>query len=221
MSDREVPTARPSIPPTFGEEIVHAATHGVGALLSLAVLVLLVGNAMAHGTTSNVVSAAVFGASLVLVYVSSTLYHAAPRHWERAKGALQILDHAAIHLLIAGTATPIILCAFDGDTGWIALGVMWSLALFGIVVEVSPLRRRKRLSIGVYLGNGWVGALTLPALYSTLSFGSLSCLLLGGVAYTAGVPFFLHRRKWMHAWWHAFVLAGSGLHVAAVMLAMP
>jgi hemolysin III len=224
MSDRDVSAAAPSPAPegpTVGEEIVHAATHGLGAVLSLAVLVSLVGFALAHGTTSNVVSAAVFGSSLMAVYVSSTAYHAVPPRHTRLKEALRICDHAAIHLLIAGTATPIILCAFEGRSGWIALGVMWTLALFGVVVETTALRKRTRLSIGVYLGNGWVGALAIPSLYSAMSVGSLSCLVLGGVAYTAGVPFFLaHRTKWMHAWWHAFVLAGSALHVAAVVLAM-
>lgn len=218
MSERDVPSAHG---PTLGEEIVHAATHGFGAVLSLVVLFALMAFAATHGTTANVVAAAVFGASLVLVYGSSTAYHAVRPHWTRTKAALQILDHAAIHVLIAGTATPIILCAFEGRSGWIALGVMWTLAFVGVVVETTPLRTWRRLSMGVYLSNGWVGALALPTLYGALSTWALSCLLLGGVAYTAGVPFFLaHRRKWMHAWWHAFVLAGSGLHVAAVMLAM-
>ncbi len=223
MSEREVSAAQPTAHgPTWGEEVVHAATHGVGALLSLAVLALLVGSALAHGTTSNVVSAAVFGTSLVLVYAASTAYHAAPAGRVRLKAVLQVLDHAAIHLLIAGTATPIILAAFEGRSGWIALGVMWTLALVGLVVEISPLRRMTRLSIGVYLGNGWVGALALPSLYGAISTSALSCLILGGVAYTAGVPFFLaHRTKWMHACWHGFVIAGSALHVAAVVLAMP
>jgi len=206
--------------PTVGEEIVHAATHGFGALCSLAVLVALVAFALAQGSTQNVVSATVFGLSLLAVYGSSTAYHAVPPRHPRVKEALRICDHAAIHLLIAGTATPIILCAIGGRGGWIALGVMWSLALFGIIVETTSLRKRARLSIGVYLSNGWVGALAIPTLYSAMSAWSLGCLLLGGLAYTAGVPFFLHQRKWMHAWWHGFVLAGSALHVAAVALAM-
>jgi hemolysin III len=220
MNDREV-SAVPSHHPTAGEELVHAATHGVGAVLSLAVLVSLVGFALVNGSTQNVVSAAVFGTSLLLVYVSSTAYHFVSPTRERTKELLRICDHAAIHLLIAGTATPIILCAIGGRNGWIALGVMWSLALFGLIVETTALRKRTRLSIGVYLGNGWVSALALPTLYTAMSTWSLSFLLLGGLAYTAGVPFFLaHRTKWMHACWHGFVLAGSALHVAAVVLVM-
>lgn len=225
MSDREVQAARDDFStvtgPTWGEEIVHAITHGVGALLALGALVMMVAFAATHGSTQNVVAAAVFGTSLVLVYVSSTVYHGIPRAWTRAKGILQICDHAAIHLLIAGTATPITLCGIGGRAGWIGLGVIWTLALLGIVVETTALRRHAKLSIGFYLGNGWVGALALPTLYTALSTWSLGCLLLGGLAYTAGVPFFLaHRTKWMHACWHGFVLAGSALHVAAVVLVL-
>ena len=209
--------APPAEQPTLGEEVVHALTHGLGALLSVGVLVGLVAYAAAHRDTQSVVAAAVFGSSLVAVYVSSTVYHAFPASYRRAKVALQMLDHAAIHLLIAGTATPFALCGLGGRAGWIGLGVIWSLALAGIVVETTALRLRKRLSMGFYLGNGWVGALALPSLWASLPTGALSCLVLGGIAYTAGVPFFLHRRKWMHAWWHGFVLAGSALHVLAIV----
>ena len=220
MSDRDV-SAPHYVGPTTGEEIVHAATHGLGAVLSLATLVWLVARALENGTPQNVVGAAVFGTSLIAVYLSSTVYHAVPPRHVRTKAALQICDHAAIHFLIAGTATPIILCAIGGQGGWIALGIIWSLATLGIIVETTPLRRRTRLSVGLYLGNGWAGALALPTLYTAMSTSSLGCLLLGGLAYTAGVPFFLaHHRKWMHAWWHGFVLAGSALHVAAVFLVM-
>ena len=207
--------------PTLAEEIVHAVTHGVGALLSLGALVMLVAFAATHGSTQNVVGAAVFGASLVLVYVSSTVYHAMPARHRALKERLQILDHVAIHLLIAGTATPITLSAIGGRTGWTLLAIVWALALFGIVVETTPLRRFTKLSIGCYLGSGWVGMLALPTLASALSAWALSLLVLGGVAYTVGVPFFLaHQRRWMHAWWHGFVLAGSALHVACVALVL-
>jgi hemolysin III len=207
--------------PTLAEEIVHAVTHGFGALLSLGVLVALVAYAAMHGSTESVVAASIFGASLVLVYGSSTAYHAVPARWTGLKNALQIADHVAIHLLIAGTATPITLCAIGGSFGWTLLAIVWSLALIGVVVETTPLRRSTRLSIGCYLGNGWVGVLALPSLHSALSAWALSMLLLGGVAYTVGVPFFLaHRRRWMHAWWHGFVLAGSAFHVACVALVL-
>jgi hemolysin III len=215
--------ARDSTPhhPTWAEEIVHAITHGVGAIGSIVVLVMLVGLAATHGSTQNVVAASVFGASLLGVYLSSTVYHAVPRGWERTKGVLQIIDHAAIHFLIAGTSTPFALVAIGGSVGWILLAVIWSLALAGVIVETTPLRRYAKLSMGFYLGNGWVGVLALPLLWGAITTGTLVLLVGGGLAYTAGVPFFLaHRRKWMHAWWHGFVLAGSGLHVAAIALVL-
>lgn len=205
--------------PTSAEELVHAATHGFGAVLSLVALVALVAGAAVHGTITSIVAAGVFGASLVLVYVSSTIYHSVPPHRERAKVLFQIFDHAAIHLLIAGTFTPIALCGIGGVWGWSLLAVAWSVAAFGIVVETTSLRHSARLSIAVYVGAGWLGVLAVPLLWTSLSTGALVCLGVGGLAYTAGVPFFLaHSRQWMHAAWHGFVLAGSAFHVAAIAL---
>lgn len=207
--------------PTLGEEIVHAATHGIGALLSLGTLVALVAEAALSGRTTSIVAAAVFGTSLCLVYASSTAYHATPARWVRLKAVLQVLDHAAIHLLIAGTFTPFALCAIGGAWGWALLAASWSIAVVGIVVETTPLRHRARLSISLYVGSGWAGVLALPLLWAAVTPGTLGLLASGGVAYTAGVPFFLaHPTKWMHAYWHGFVLAGSALHVAAVALVL-
>lgn len=205
--------------PTPLEELVHALTHGLGAILSLGVLALLVVHAAAHGTALDVTVASVFGASLVGVYVSSTIYHAVSPKRARAKVLLQILDHAAIHLLIAGTYTPFALIGIGGAWGVSLAAIAWSLAAVGIVVETTPLRRRTRLSMGLYLVAGWAGALGLPFLWTALPGDVLAYLVLGGVAYTAGVPFFLvEGRRWMHATWHGFVLAGSAFHVAAVAI---
>lgn len=207
--------------PTFGEEIVHAATHGVGALFSFGALVTLVAAAAVSGTPSAIVAACVFGTSLCLVYASSTAYHAMPPRFVRAKAFLQILDHAAIHLLIAGTLTPFALCAIGGAWGWALLAVSWSVALVGIVVETTSLRHRTRLSMSLYVGSGWLGLALVPLLWASTPLSALGLLASGGVAYTAGVPFFLaHPTKWMHACWHAFVLCGSALHVAAVALVL-
>lgn len=209
--------AEPAHHPSAREELVHALTHGFGAVASLVVLVLLVIDAAARGGAHRIAAAAVFGASLLAVYVSSTLYHSVPPRHRRAKQVLQILDHAAIHLLIAGSCTPFALLAIGGAWGVALCALAWSIALLGIIVETTPLRHRARLSIGVYLGAGWSGALGLPALWSTLPLGTLAYLVLGGLAYTAGVPFFLrHRTRWMHATWHGFVLAGSTLHALAI-----
>lgn len=205
--------------PTLAEELVHAVTHGVGALLAMVTLVILVGAVSTHGSRTAIGATLVFGASLVLLYVSSTVYHAMPARKARAKAVLQIVDHAAIHLLIAGTYTPFALCAVRGWVGWAIFGVVWSIATLGIVVETTSLRTRTRLSMGLYLGSGWLGLLLLPIAWSSLSAGALALLVLGGVAYTAGVPFFLaDSRRWTHAMWHGFVLAGSALHVASIAI---
>jgi hemolysin III len=211
-----VSTEPTSTDPTLAEEIVHAATHGAGAVLSLGALVVLVTGAAVRGTTTAIVSASVFGASLVLVYLASTIYHALPARLTRAKALFQIFDHAAIHLLIAGTATPVALSAIGGTWGWVLFGVAWTLAAIGIVVETTPLRRHARLSIALYLGSGWTGAAAIPLLFHSAPV-ALVLLAVGGVAYTLGVPFFLaERRRWMHALWHGFVMAGSAFHVLAV-----
>lgn len=216
-SSEPTSTSPARVHPTPIEELVHSLTHGVGALLAIAVLVVLVVEAAMSRSALHVTVASIFGASLTLVYVSSTVYHAISPHRARTKLAFQILDHAAIHLLIAGTYTPFTLVAIGGAWGIALCAVAWSLALVGLVVETTPLRQKTRLSMGLYLGAGWLGALSLPWLVHALSTEALVFLVLGGVAYTAGVPFFLvEGRKWMHAAWHGFVLAGSALHVLAV-----
>lgn len=205
--------------PTIAEELVHAVTHGVGALLAMVALVTLVGLVSTRGDRTALAATIAFGASLVLLYVSSTVYHAMPASKARAKSFLQIVDHAAIHLLIAGTCTPFALCAVRGWKGWVVFAVVWTMATLGIVVETTALRTRTRLSMGLYLGSGWLGLLLLPMAWSSLSAGTVALLVAGGVAYTAGVPFFLaDSRRWTHAMWHGFVLAGSALHVGAIAL---
>lgn len=203
--------------PTLAEEIVHSATHGLGAVLALGTLIALVTSAAVSGSTEAIVASAIFGTSLTLVYLSSTVYHAVPPRFTGVKALLQILDHAAIHLLIAGTLTPFALCAIGGPWGYGLLAISWAFALVGIVVETTALRHRARLSISLYVGSGWFGVVALPFLWTTVPASALLLLASGGVAYTAGVPFFLaHTRRWTHALWHGFVLMGSALHVAAI-----
>ncbi len=155
--------------PSYAEELVHALTHGVGALLAMITLVMLVATAAVHGTTTTVVAVSVFGATLVLVYVSSTVYHAIAPSRTRLKQLLQIVDHAAIHLLIAGTCTPFALSAVGGTWGWVIFGVVWTTATLGVVVETTSLRHRAKLSIALYLASGWMGALALPLFWGALS----------------------------------------------------
>lgn len=201
------------------EEIAHAVTHGVGALLAIAALSLLVTYAAIAGGAARVVSAAVFGAALVATYTASTVYHAIPAAWDRAKRALRRLDHCMIYLLIAGTYTPFTLVTLEGAWGWSLFGVVWGLALLGVVAKLTPLARYEKLSLASYLATGWLVVVALRPLVEALPAGALALVVLGGVAYTLGTIFYAWERlPYHHAIWHLFVLAGSTLHFFAVLL---
>jgi hemolysin III len=199
---------------TIGEEIANSVTHGIGAAFSVAGLVLLVVLAALRGTAWHIVSCAVFGVSLVLLYLSSTLYHALTAR--RAKRVFRILDHASIYLLIAGTYTPFTLVTLHGAWGWSLFGVVWTLAAAGIVFQSLAIGRWPALSTGVYSLMGWVAVLAFRPLLHALPWHGCLWLLAGGVAYTAGVVFYATRSKFAHAVWHFFVLAGSVCHFCAV-----
>ncbi len=210
---------------TLGEEIAHAVTHGVGALLSLAGLVVLVVAAAALGSAVHVVGCAVFGATLLLLYLASTIYHAMPARLARAKRVLQRCDHGAIYLLIAGTYTPFTLFTLPEPWGMRLFLLVWALAVVGLYVTVrsllspdttSSMRRYERLSLVLYLAMGWAVLLAAKPLVDSLPAFSFALMLAGGLAYTGGVAFFVQQKKWMHSVWHGFVMAGSGLHFAAV-----
>lgn len=210
---------------TFGEEIAHAVTHGVGALLSLAGLVVLVVAAATLGSAIHVVGCAVFGATLLLLYLASTIYHAVPARLARAKRVLQRCDHGAIYLLIAGTYTPFTLFTLPEPWGMRLFLLIWGLAVVGLYVTVrsllspdttSSMRRYERLSLVLYLAMGWAVVLAAKPLVDSLPSVGFALVLAGGLAYTAGVAFFVQQKKWMHSVWHGFVMAGSGLHFAAV-----
>jgi hemolysin III len=201
---------------TVAEEIAHAITHGVGLLLSVAGLVVLIILASAHGDAWHVVSCSIFGATLVLLYAASTLYHAIPS--PRAKEVLRVLDHAAIFLLIAGTYTPFVLVNLRGGWGWSLFGVVWGLAALGVVLEAVAKQRVKVLSLVLYLGLGWLVAIAIKPLLENVATGGIVLLVLGGLAYSGGVVFYIWRRlPYHHAVWHLFVLAGSVLHFFAVL----
>ncbi|MCC7072057.1 MAG: hemolysin III family protein [Deltaproteobacteria bacterium] len=212
---------------TLGEEIAHAVTHGVGALLSLAGLVVLVVAAATIGSAVHVVGCAVFGATLSLLYLASTLYHAMPARLARAKRVLQRCDHGAIYLLIAGTYTPFTLFTLPEPWGMRLFLLIWGLAVVGLYVTVrslmrpdttSSMRRYERLSLVLYLAMGWAVLLAAKPLVESLPAFNFGLMLAGGIAYTAGVAFFVQQKKWMHSVWHGFVMAGSGLHFAAVLV---
>jgi hemolysin III len=199
------------------EEIANSLIHGFGIVLSIVGLAVLVGNAAVHGTMRDVVAGSVFGATLILVYTTSTIYHGVPI--PAVRPILRKLDHIAIFLLIAGTYTPFSLAAIGGTSGWILFGAIWGLAALGIVFELTFLRRYTWLAVGLYLLMGWAGIVAIKPLVASLDRGGLFLLFLGGVMYTFGVLFYLWRRlPYSHAIWHVFVLIGSVLHYLAILL---
>ncbi|WIG54520.1 MAG: hemolysin III family protein [Rhodanobacteraceae bacterium] len=201
---------------TFGEEVANGVVQSVGILLSIAGLTTLVAFAAVDGHALDVTASAVFGATLILMYTVSTIYHAVPVHV--APRVLSRLDHIAIHLLIAGTYTPFALITLGGARGWWLFGAIWALAVFGSALQFTRLRERNALKIGLYLLMGWLGLLTFAPLSARLGFGGTALLLAGGAAYTLGVPFHLWKKlRYHNVLWHAFVLLGSVLHFFAVL----
>jgi hemolysin III len=208
---------RPSLPLySLGEEIAHALTHGLGLALSVVGLVVLVVAASLRGDAWHVVGCSIFGATLVLLYAASTLYHGLSGR--RAKRVLQRLDHAAIYLLIAGTYTPFALVSLRGSWGWTLLALVWVLAILGITLEAAIPRRTRRLSVALYLTMGWLAVLAVEPLFRAVHPEGFALLLAGGVAYTAGVFFYAWQRlPYHHAVWHVFVMAGSACHFSCVL----
>jgi hemolysin III len=202
---------------TLGEEIASSVIHGIGVVLAIAGLAVLSASAATHGNAWHVVGCAIFGTTLVLLYVASTLYHSIPV--PRVKQALRMLDHAAIYLLIAGTYTPFCLVSLRGPWGWSLLGVVWGLALVGVASRAALSKRLPAVSVAVYVLMGWAVLVAAGPLRRQLSSGGLTLLVAGGVLYTAGLAFYGWRRlPYHHAVWHAFVLGGSVLHFFAVLL---
>lgn len=197
------------------EELANAVTHGIGTLLGGAGLVLLVVRAARWGDAWQVTSTAVFGFTLVLLYGASTLYHSLQT--ERLRPLMQRVDHAAIFLLIAGTYTPFLLVTLRGPWGWSLFGVVWGLALIGVVLKFWFAGRFRVLSTVVYLVMGWMVIVAVKPLLAALHPGGLAWLVAGGLAYSFGTIFYLWRSlPYHHALWHGFVLAGSACHWVAV-----
>lgn len=202
---------------TIGEEVANAVTHGIGLVASLIALPVLVIAAVLRHDTWQIVGGAVFGATLVLLYAASTLYHAIP--FPSAKRVLRIVDHGAIYLLIAGTYTPFTLGALRGPIGWTILTTIWSLALVGVVAKCVVRVQHQRLSTALYVGMGWLVVLALGPLAARVGPSGLAWLFSGGIFYTAGVWFYARdeRIKYAHTAWHGFVAAGSACHFVAVL----
>ena len=204
-------------PQSFGEEIANSVSHGVGLLATVAATPVLIIAAVQRGVAEGIVGASVFSATMVLMYLTSTLYHALPRN--RAKQVFQILDHGAIFLLIAGTYTPFTLGVLRGMWGWTLFGLVWSLALTGIVLKIVYGAWYQRFSTFLYLVMGWLVVIALKVLLLHVSTWGLIWLLSGGLAYTVGVVFFLvdERIRYSHFIWHLFVIAGTSCHFIAVL----
>ena len=196
------------------EEVAHALSHGLGLLASIGGLATLVAAAWLRGDAWHIVGGAVFGATLVLLYASSTLYHGFRS--PRVKRLFQRFDHAAIFLLIAGSYTPFSLVSLRGAWGWTLLAIVWGLAILGIALEVAGHSRR--VSVALHLAMGWLVVIAAGPLARSLHPDGLLLLALGGAAYTLGVVFYAWQRlPYNHAVWHLFVMAGSSCHFACVL----
>jgi hemolysin III len=199
----------------LGDILANAITHGVGAALALIGAVYLI-VASLRGTVWLITSCAVFAATLVLVYICSTLYHSLVR--TRARHVLQVLDHSAIYLLIAGTYTPFTLVSLRGPVGWVLFGVVWVLAIAGVVFKSLAVERFAVASALVYLFQGWFVVFAARPLIDAITWRGTAWLAAGGLFYTFGIVFFaLDRRRYFHAAWHLFVLAGSAAHYFAIL----
>lgn len=204
--------------PTYSaaDELASAITHGLGVVLSVGAGAVLITLAALTGDPWTITGASVFVGTLVLVYTSSTLYHAIP--YESAKAKLKTLDHCAIFGLIAGTYTPFLIGGLRGPWGWWLFGIIWALAAAGIVFKLFFTGRFKVVSTLIYVAMGWLVVVATGPLRAELPGSTLAWLVAGGLAYTAGTIFYLARFRFAHAVWHGFVLAGSVCHFAAVLV---
>lgn len=199
-------------------EKFNSVTHLIGAALAIAGLSILVTIAVLQRDLLKVVSFSIYGATLVLLYGLSTIYHSVRNR--RAKAILQVLDHNAIYLLIAGSYTPIALVTLRGTWGWTLFGLSWGLALFGIVQEMTLGRYTRRLSMALYLLMGWLVVIAIKPLTQAMPVPGLVWLVVGGLVYSLGIYFYVHgeRRRHFHGIWHLFVLGGSFCHFICMLL---
>ena len=215
MSDRR--DTEEFSPGFLSNELANSVTHGIGFALSIAGLVVVVAFAAVHGGARHVVACSIYGATLVILYLASTLYHSiwAPK----VKRIFKMIDHMAIYLLIAGTYTPFTLISLQGMWRWSVFGVIWGLALLGIIYKIFFLGRWRGVSVTIYLAMGWLCVIAFKPLVRSLSPGGVSWLAAGGLAYSIGVIFYVWKAlPYHHAIWHLFVMAGSICHFFSVML---
>jgi len=201
---------------SLGEEIANSVSHGVGLLVALVALPILVTTAISRGDAAGIVGASVFAIAVMLLYFSSTLFHALPRG--RAKRVFQILDHSAIYVLIAGTYTPFTLGVLRGDWGWTLFGLVWAFAIIGTVFKSLGGVRYTKFSTWMYLAMGWLVLIAAESVWTLVPAWGLFWLVAGGICYTAGAVFFLAERiRYFHFVWHLFVVTGTVCHFIAVL----
>lgn len=201
---------------SFGEELANAITHGVGAALGVIGLVLMIVLSITNGDVWHIVSCSIFGASLIMLYTASTLYHSFRQ--PRLKRFFRIMDHISIYLLIAGTYTPFALVNLRGPWGWTLFGIIWGLTVVGIVFKSFFIGRFRVVSTVVYLAMGWLVIVAIKPVVDLVPTGGLILLAMGGLSYTFGVIFYAWKfMPFHHAVWHLFVLAGSAFHFFAVL----
>jgi hemolysin III len=204
-------------PQTLQEEFANSITHGIGILFSVVAISLLITFSVLSGTAIHIVSCSIFGASILLLYTFSTLYHAIQS--PAIKPLLRIFDHISIYFLIAGTYTPFLLIAIGGVMGWIYFGIIWGLTIIGAIFKIFYTHRFARLSLILYLSMGWLALFFTQSLVRNLEVTVLSLLAAGGIAYTLGIIFYTNKKMlYAHAIWHLFVLAGTVIHFIAIML---
>ena len=204
-------------PYTIAEEIASCSCHSLGIVLGIAALAVLTAFASLTGDPWKIVSSAIFASSMIILYSTSTVYHALTN--QRAKNILKKFDHIAIYYLIAGTYTPFLLVNLRGVVGWTIFGIIWGLTILGTVLKlVTPANGTKLWSILLYLIMGWLIVFASKALFENLNTTGLVFLILGGLFYTLGVPFYIWKsKKFTHAVWHAFVLCGTIMHFFAIL----
>ncbi len=204
-------------PYTIVEEICNCSIHGLGIILSIAGLVILAAFSSVYGNAWTIVSTVIFGCSMIILYTASTIYHAIPN--QHAKKILKKFDHISIYYLIAGSYTPFLLVNLRGTIGWVIFGIIWFLALLGTILKLTLSGSGTKIwSIGLYLLMGWLIIFATKPLINNISRLGLIFLILGGLFYTGGIIFYvMKKKKYTHAIWHFFVLAGTIMHFFAVL----
>lgn len=202
---------------TKGEEIANAVTHGIGTLLSIAALVILIVFAVNNGDSWYIVSYSIFGASLVILYLGSTLYHSFTN--QKVKKIFRVVDHSSIYILIAGTYTPFTLTILRGPLGWTIFGIVWGLTIVGITMKILWLNKFEKLSTILYILMGWIIIIAIKYIVASVPLVSAVLLVVGGVIYTVGCIFYVNNKiPYNHAIWHLFVLGGSICHFLSILL---